>query len=65
MKDFSEKDHYFELQRNENRRLEAQVEELENQLDLAKGRKKKRKSPKVQRRGRLIMFPVGKQGGAQ
>ena len=53
----------IECQENEIKRLETQVQELENQLALAgkNNRKGKRKAPKTEKMGRLIMFPVKKE----
>jgi len=44
--------------------LEAQLVDLKCQASLAnkEKKKKKRKVPKVERRGRLIIFPIKKQG---
>lgn len=63
MRTVSRTEFVFNLLMDTNKHLEAQVKELEKQLALANG--KKRKARKVEKMGNLIMFPVRKQGGAQ
>ena len=48
----------------ENAVLEAENKELKR-LASKENKNKKRKAPRVEKRGRLIMFPVKKQGGVQ